>query len=162
MAFSRESATHAALRLSPGLFFLVLAGCTVGPNYKRPAAPVAATWDVSPPWREAEPRDEVPKTEWWSLFRDHDLNGLETELLTSNQTLAGSVATLEQARATAQVQNATLFPTVTVNPSVTGQRYSANRSTGSNIPLTNAIQGSYIIPFNVSYEVDLVGKRRRP
>ena len=161
MPFSCEPAKRAALQVSFGLLALLLAGCTVGPNYKRPTAPVPAQWDVSPPWREAEPRDAVPKTEWWSLFHDGDLNGLETELLSSNQTLAVSIATLEQARATAQVQNAALFPTVTVNPSVSGQRYSANRSTGSNIQLTNTIQGSYVIPFNVSYEVDLVGKRRR-
>lgn len=161
MCFFREPAKRVALQVCFSLLAAVLAGCTVGPNYKRPAAAVPAKWDVSPPWREADPRDSVPKTEWWSLFRDGDLNGLETELLTENQTLAVSIATLEQARATAQVQNATLFPAVTVNPTVGGQRYSANRSTGSNVPLTNAIQGSYVIPFNVSYEVDLVGKRRR-
>jgi len=161
MPFFREPAKSAVLQVCIGLLAVLLAGCTVGPNYKRPAAAVPAKWDISPPWREADPRDSVPKTEWWSLFHDGDLNGLETQLLAENQTLAVSIATLEQARAAAQVQNATLFPTVTVNPTVGGQRYSANRSTGSNVALTNAIQGSYVIPFNVSYEVDLVGKRRR-
>jgi len=161
MFFSRQSARHGALLVSFGACLVQLAGCTVGPNYKRPAASVPVKWDVSPPWREAEPKDTVPKTTWWSLFHDDDLNGLETGLLASNQTLAASVATLQQARATAQIQNATLFPTVNVTPSAGGQRYSANRATGSNIQLGNVTQGSFVIPFNVSYEVDLVGKRRR-
>jgi len=140
----------------------LLAGCTVGPNYKRPAAPVPAKWDVAEPWREAAPKDSVPKTEWWALFHDDDLNLLETQLLVANQTLAASIASLEQARAAAQVQNATLFPTVGVGATAGGQRYSGNRATGSNIPLTGPVtQGSFTIPFSVSYEVDLVGKRRR-
>jgi len=162
MSLLREPAKRISLPVSLGLLAGLLAGCTVGPNYKRPAAPVAAKWDITPPWREAEPKDAVPKTEWWSLFHDGDLNAMETDLLASNQTLAVSVATLEQARAAAQIQNATLFPSLGVAPTIGGQRYSGNRATGSNIPLTGPVtQASYTIPFTVSYEVDLVGKRRR-
>lgn len=141
---------------------LLCAGCTVGPNYKRPTAPVPATWQVTEPWRQAEPKDAVPKTAWWTLFHDDELNGLETDLLAANQTLKVSFAHLEQARASAAVQNATLFPTASVAPSADRQRYSGLRSTGSTIPLAGPVtQGSYNLPFTVSYEVDLFGKRRR-
>jgi hypothetical protein len=162
MLFIRESAQRGPRLVFSAALVLLLSGCTVGPNYKRPAAPVPAKWDVSPPWREADPKDAVPKTTWWSLFHDDDLNGLETQLLAGNQNLAASIATLEQARATAAIQNATLFPTVGVGPTASGQRYSGNRATGSNIPLSGPVtQGNFTIPFSVSYEVDLVGKRRR-
>jgi multidrug efflux system outer membrane protein len=161
MLFSRRSATSAPLLVSAAIAFIVLGGCTVGPNYKRPAATVPAKWDVTPPWREADPKDAVPKTSWWALFQNDELKQLETDLLTSNQTLAVSIATLDQARAAAQIQNATLFPTVGVAPSFGGERYSANRATGSSFPLSNVTQGNFQIPFSVSYEVDLVGKRRR-
>jgi NodT family efflux transporter outer membrane factor (OMF) lipoprotein len=161
MLLVRECSPPGPLLVWSAALAVLLSGCTVGPNYKRPAAPVPAKWDVSPPWREADPKDAVPKTSWWSLFHDDDLNALETELLAGNQTLAVSIATLEQARATAAVQNATLFPTVGVGPTAGGQRYSGNRATGSNIPLRPVTQGSFTIPFSVSYEVDLVGKRRR-
>lgn len=141
---------------------LVCAGCTVGPNYKKPTAPVPASWQTTEPWRQAQPKDEVPKTEWWTLFHDDELNGLETELLAANQTLKVSVAHFEQARASAAVQNATLFPTASVNPAIGGQRYSGTRPTGSTVPLTGAVtQANYILPFTVSYEVDLFGQRRR-
>jgi NodT family efflux transporter outer membrane factor (OMF) lipoprotein len=137
------------------------AGCTVGPNYKRPAAPVPANWQVQEPWRQAEPRDTVPKTEWWTLFHDEELNSLETDLLAANQTLKVSVAHLEQARASAAVQNATLFPTVTAGPAVSAERYSGNRPTGSTIAPSAVTQGNFSLPFSVSYEVDLFGQRRR-
>jgi outer membrane protein, multidrug efflux system len=140
---------------------LLCAGCTVGPNYKRPAAPVPANWQVQEPWREAEPRDTVPKTEWWTLFHDDELNGLEKDLLAANQTLKVSVAHFEQARASAAVQNATLFPTVAAGPQVGAERYSSNRPTGSTLPAATVTQGNFNLPFSVSYEVDLFGQRRR-
>ena len=141
---------------------LLCVGCTVGPNYKRPSAPVPANWQVTEPWRQAEPRDAVPKTEWWTLFHDDELNGLETGLLAANQTLKVALAHYDQARASAAVQNATLFPTVTTNPSAERLRYSGTRSTGSSFPLTGPVtQNSYVLPFTVSYEVDLFGQRRR-
>jgi NodT family efflux transporter outer membrane factor (OMF) lipoprotein len=144
--------------------FLVgwIAGCTVGPNYKKPAAPVPAKWDVQEPFREAAPKDAVPKTSWWTAFHDDELNGLETELLAANQTLKVAVAHYQQARASAAVQNATLFPTLGVAPTASRQRYSGDRATGSSFVLPGPVtQSSWTIPFTVSYEVDLVGQRRR-
>jgi NodT family efflux transporter outer membrane factor (OMF) lipoprotein len=139
-----------------------LTGCTVGPNYNRPTAPVPAKWEVVQPWREAVPRDTIPKTGWWTVFHDDNLNSLENDLLDANQTLKVAIAHYDQARASAAIQNAQLFPTAGVNPFVGRQLYSGNRPTGSGIPLSGSItQNAYTIPFNVSYEVDLVGRKRR-
>ena len=141
---------------------MLCAGCTVGPNYHRPAAPVPAKWEVTEPWREAAPKDGIPKTAWWTVFHDDELSGLEEQLLAANQTLKVSQATFQQARATAAVTNATLFPFVSVNPTVSDQRYSATRPTGSNLQLAGSVtQSNWSLPFNVSYEVDRFGKRRR-
>jgi multidrug efflux system outer membrane protein len=144
-----------------------LAGCTVGPNYKRPAATVPAQWDVAAPWRESAPKDNVPKGEWWDVFHDEELNAFEKQALAENQTLKVSIAHLEQARATASIQIATLFPTVntgssSLGPNVGRQRLSGNRPTnGFPATLQPIQQNSYVLPFTVSYEVDLFGKRRR-
>jgi outer membrane protein, multidrug efflux system len=148
--------------LSVSLLVLGLTGCTVGPNYKRPAAAVPAKWEISQPWREAAPRDSIPRTGWWTVFRDEELNDLENQLLDANQTLKVALAHYDQARASAAIQNAQLFPTVGVNPSAARQRYSKNRATGTGFPITGSVtQNSYVLPFNVSYEVDLVGRKRR-
>jgi outer membrane protein, multidrug efflux system len=141
---------------------LALSGCTVGPNYKRPAAPVAAKWDVTEPWRESVPKDSVAKGEWWTVFHDDELNGLEKAALAENQTLKVSIAHLEQARATAAIQVATLFPTLSGSAVAERQRLSGNRPPNSSIPISGTVtQNSYTIPFTVNYEVDLFGRRRR-
>jgi multidrug efflux system outer membrane protein len=138
------------------------AGCTVGPNYKRPSAPATAKWDVTEPWRESAPKDSLPKGQWWAVFHDSDLDGLEAQALAANQTLKVSIARLEQARATAAIQVAALFPTLSTVPSAERQRLSGNRPTnGVPITLRPASQNSFVLPFTVSYEVDLFGRRRR-
>ena len=66
---------------------MVLAGCTVGPNYHRPDVAVAPTWKEQPPWRSAAPKDSTPKGEWWTTFSDPELNQYETQALKANQTI---------------------------------------------------------------------------
>jgi outer membrane protein, multidrug efflux system len=146
-----------------GLAGCVLAGgCTVGPNYHRPTASVPAKWDVAEPWRESAPKDAFPKGEWWSVFHDDQLNNLEQQALDANQTIKVSVARLEQARATAAVQVATQFPSLSVAPQAQRQRISGNRPPNSTVPVTSAVtQNSYSLPFTAGYEVDLFGQRRR-
>jgi multidrug efflux system outer membrane protein len=137
-------------------------GCTVGPNYHRPTAPVPAQWDVAEPWRESTPKDAVAKGEWWSVFHDDELSALEKQSLDANQTIKVSTARLEQARAAAAVQVATLFPTLSTAPLAERQRLSGNRPPGSSIPVTSAVtQNNFSLPFTVGYEVDLFGQRRR-
>ena len=137
-------------------------GCSVGPNYKRPSAPSATKWDVAEPWRESAPKDSIPKGQWWTVFRDDDLDALETQALSANQTLKVSIARLEQARAVAAIQVATLFPTLSTSPSAVRQRLSGNRATsGVLFALRPVTQNTYAVPFTVSYEVDLFGRRRR-
>jgi multidrug efflux system outer membrane protein len=141
---------------------ILAAGCTVGPNYKRPSAPAATKWDVTEPWRESAPKDSIPKGQWWTVFRDDDLNALETQALSANQTLKVSLAHLEQARAAAAIQVATEFPTLSSGLSATRNRLSGNRATnGVPITLRPVTQNTYTLPFTVSYEVDLFGRRRR-
>ena len=139
-----------------------LLACTVGPDYRKPSAPVAAGWDAQAPWREGAPRDSLPKGEWWRVFRNQDLDALEKQALAQSQTLKLSLARLEQARATAAIQVATLFPSLNVAPSAERQRLSGNRPTnGVQVALQPATQNTFNLPFTVSYEVDLFGRRRR-
>jgi multidrug efflux system outer membrane protein len=139
-----------------------LGGCTVGPNYKKPDATVAAHWDVEQPWRESAPKDAFDKGDWWKVFNDDDLNTFESQAIAENQTIKISIAHLEQARATAAIQVATLFPTLSSGAGVERQRLAGNRPTnGSTVPLTPFQQNTFQIPFTVSYEVDIFGRRRR-
>jgi NodT family efflux transporter outer membrane factor (OMF) lipoprotein len=139
-----------------------MAACTVGPEYKRATAPVPAKWDLTEPWREGAPKDAVSKGDWWAVFHDDDLNTLEKQALSANQTIKISIARLEQARAIAAIQVATLFPTLSTSATAQRQRFSGNRPTsGLPLLLRPVTQSNYILPFTVNYEVDLFGRRRR-
>jgi len=141
---------------------IFLSGCTVGPKYQRATAPVPAKWDVAEPWRESAPKDGVAKGEWWSVFHDEELNTLEKQALEANQTIKVADARLEQARASAAVQIATQFPSLSTSPSVQRQRLSGNRPANSNFPVRSPVsQTNVVLPFTVGYEVDLFGRRRR-
>ena len=141
---------------------LCAAGCTVGPKYQRPSAPVPAKWEVTEPWRESAPKDGMAKGEWWSVFQNEELNVLEKETLDANQTIKVSVARLEQARASAALQIATQFPTLSTAPSAQRQRLSGNRPSSSNFGVTGPVsQTNVTLPFVAGYEVDLFGRRRR-
>ena len=156
-----------SVRHLPALMGLVVcvfaAGCTVGPKYQRATAPVPAKWDVSEPWREGAPKDAVAKGEWWSVFHDDELSAFEKQALDANQTIKISAAHLEQARASASLQIATQFPTLSTAPSAQRQRISGNRPPNSSTILVTSpvTQNSYTLPFTAGYEVDLFGQRRR-
>jgi NodT family efflux transporter outer membrane factor (OMF) lipoprotein len=140
----------------------LLSGCTVGPKYQRATAPTTAKWDVSEPWRQSAPKDAVPKGEWWSVFQDDALDGLEKHALATNQTLQAATGNYNQARAAAAVQVATNFPTLGVAPTAYRQRLSGNRPPNGAVgPVQPVTQNTFTLPFTVGYEVDLFGQRRR-
>jgi multidrug efflux system outer membrane protein len=146
-------------------FFLT--ACSVGPNYHRPTTLVPPAWEVQEPFRESAPKDDVPKGTWWTVFHDDDLSVLEVQALDANQTIQIATQRLAQARASAAIQISTLFPTFGSVPTASGptaqrQRLSGNRPSIGAVPIASPItQNSFTLPFEVSYEVDLFGKRRR-
>src|SRR5580704_10108292 len=104
---------------------ICLAGCSVGPKYQRPTVPTPPAWKTEAPWREAAPKDAIPKGAWWQVFHDDELNAYEQQLLAANQSLIAARDRLAQARSLARVASAGLFPTATVDPNAARNRYSA-------------------------------------
>jgi outer membrane protein, multidrug efflux system len=140
----------------------LLAGsaCTVGPGYKRPTAQVPDTWKGEGPWQAAAPKDAIPKGAWWQLFHDAELDRLEQELLQANQSLEAARDRLSQARSQARIASSAYFPTLSANPSGQRQELSSNRSFSSG-ELPPFTQNDFVVPFSVSYELDLFGRVRR-
>jgi NodT family efflux transporter outer membrane factor (OMF) lipoprotein len=138
----------------------LLAGCAVGPNYRRPLVQTPPTYTTQAPWRVAAPKDSLPKEAWWEIFNDAELNEYEQQLLKANQSLEAARHRLNQARALARVTSAGFFPTFNADPGASRNRYSANRpeTPTPGIALT---QSTYQIPFLLNYEPDLFGSVRR-
>ncbi|MCU1302913.1 MAG: transporter [Candidatus Sulfotelmatobacter sp.] len=153
---------RAALSLMMALVGLA-AGCTVGPRYSRPAAPVPApdAWKTQPPWEQAAPKDAIPKGTWWQIFHDPALDAYEQQLLQANQSLVAARDRLSQARSLARVATAEMFPQVSADPSAIRERGSANRPlNGFTQPVLPYTQNVFTIPFSLSYEADLFGRVR--
>jgi len=141
-----------------GMF--LLAGCTVGPNYKRPAAEVPPAYKEVGDWKTAQPNDQNLSGNWWEIFQDSQLNALEAEVNVSNQNLKAAEAQYTQARAALRYQRADYYPTVAVAPSATRNSYSSNRQPHS-AQFSGVTFTDLQIPFELSYQVDLWGRVRR-
>ena len=143
-----------------------LAGCMVGPKYKTPAAPVPAAFKEAPPasfkegdgWKAAQPGDQTIRDNWWEMFGDPQLNTLEQQLTIGNQDLKVAEARFRQARAMIRFNRAAQFPTISTSPSIGSERVSSNRPFFTTSP---APSGDFLLPFDLSYEVDLWGRVRR-
>jgi outer membrane protein, multidrug efflux system len=138
----------------------VMAGaCMVGPDYVRPSVEEPARFksqavsELGPP---------IPAA-WWQLYREPELDRLIATATESNQTLRQAVARVDEARALARVAGSFLYPTISSNPRVSHTRYSANRDstvTGRQVPQGVTVN-DWLIPINLTYEIDVWGRVRR-
>jgi NodT family efflux transporter outer membrane factor (OMF) lipoprotein len=140
-------------------------GCTVGPDYVKPSVPDAQAYKEAPPeafnasatWTVARPSDRQLGANWWEAFGDPELNTLEAQVTEENQTLKVAEARFRQARALVGFSRAAEFPTVSVAPSIESLRDSRHHPYFSSTKTT----GDFVLPFDLSYEVDLWGRIRR-
>jgi multidrug efflux system outer membrane protein len=132
---------------------VLLAGCAVGPNYKRPPAYAPAAFrndtDVT--------TNSFANLPWWQVFHDETLQNLVRVALTNNYDLRIAVARVEQAQAQAAEARAGYYPQV---------NYAAAAGRGKNVsggsPAPTGTQGSVFgADVNASWEIDLWGQIRR-
>ena len=150
------------------LLLVAMEGCTVGPKYVKPSVPttpaykeeVPASYQGPEQWKPANPGDQASRGKWWEIFGDPELNALEEQVATSNQDLKVFEARFRQARAAIRFNRAAQFPTISTSPSATFVKNS-DFSPGFPTKLKEAETGSFVLPFDLSYEVDLWGRIRR-
>ena len=133
---------------------MLLSGCAVGPNYKRPAveSPVS--------FRNENQSANVPYSDlaWWEVYKDDALRALLWEAFTNNYDLRIAMARVEQARANAMQARSQFVPSVTYNGTVSrGRNYVA----GSGFPNNGSTINSAVVALNAFWEVDLWGRVRR-
>ncbi|WP_409333750.1 efflux transporter outer membrane subunit [Burkholderia sp. Bp8963] len=142
-----------------------LAGCTVGPDYRRPEVDAPAAWHVDPAdayWHPAAPAHAPLDPAWWTAFGDPQLDALEADALRNNQSLKVVAARYDQAKATLSSVASAQYPAVNLNAS--GQRFkiSADRPrTNYAVNSMSTVQNDIQVGASVSYELDLFGRVRR-
>ncbi|MBJ9899371.1 efflux transporter outer membrane subunit [Burkholderia cenocepacia] len=143
----------------------VAAGCTVGPDYRRPPVDTPAAWRLDPAdqyWQPAAPARAPLDPVWWTAFGDAQLDALEADALRNNQHLKAVAARYDQAKATLASVASAQYPAVGLNASgrrfkISADRPQTNYATRSMSTVQNEIQ----VGAAVSYELDLFGRVRR-
>jgi outer membrane protein, multidrug efflux system len=139
----------------------LLAGCTVGPNYRRPAVTSPETFRGSAATGAAADLTSLADLKWFEVFKDERLQGMVRTALVQNHDLRGALVRVEAARANLGITRADQFPTVDAGANVTTQRSSASGT----FPLPEGVDqtrtfGSVALNL-LSFEVDVWGRLRR-
>lgn len=149
---------------------LLLAGCTLGPDFLPPDPPKAQSFlpDATSEFvATAIPGGEAQRLvqgmdipgQWWGVFESAPLNALIEEALRANPDIRAAAAGLRMAQENARAQRATLFPQLQG-----GLGASQNQTPGSLSPATASgasIYGLFTIGLTVTYALDLWGANRR-
>lgn len=133
-----------------------LAGCTVGPDYVRPEAPVATEFKESKGWKQAQPRDNVLSGKWWEIFKDSKLNELEEQVATANQSIIQAEAQYRQAQHLVQSAESAFFPIA----NLTGTTNRFRAASGQSVAVSG-VRNLFGVAGAIAWEPDLWGSVRR-
>ncbi|MEM5437931.1 efflux transporter outer membrane subunit [Paraburkholderia diazotrophica] len=183
MQFDRTSRARAAVgnvarprvlsvAVAAAALTVALAGCAVGPDYKRPSVDVPASYkEAADGWKVAQPADQQDRGTWWSIYNDPQLNALEDKLDASNQSIAQFAAAYRQARALVGEARAAYFPVISASGDATRSRSPSRNFSGSvtgggggttsSLSSSGTISNSYNLSLDATWEPDLWGKVSR-
>jgi multidrug efflux system outer membrane protein len=134
---------------------LVLAGCTVGPNYRRPEVPAPPDFRGRAPDEPATPAS-VGDIAWWELFRDETLLTLIRTALAENYDVRIAAARILDARERVTIARSAQVPDVSANASAP-----YTRTTGERAPAQFRETFAPLGTLDLAWELDLWGRFRR-
>jgi multidrug efflux system outer membrane protein len=134
--------------------FLLLPGCLVGPNYRRPS--INAPTDFR--GAATQQQDSIADLPWWEIFKDETLKELVKSALANNYDLAAAVARVEQAREVAAQAKSDYFPQLNYLSILSYGHNQFINSPASNMP---GAQGFLLGIASATWEADIWGRIRR-
>jgi NodT family efflux transporter outer membrane factor (OMF) lipoprotein len=169
--FIANSLASRVLPLVVAAAFLPLAGCEVGPDFKKPDPPVVSDYTDHPLTTTASSADVAGgeaqrlakgsdiSADWWTLFHSRPLNDLIDQALAKNPDLKSAQAALSVARENVLAQRGAYYPSVTGGFSASRQR---QPGTIAPTPTSNEFQYNLFTPqLSISYVPDVFGLNRR-
>ena len=134
---------------------LMLTGCAVGPNYKRPSVTVPGTYRGLAADTDPQATASLGDEKWWTVYQDEQLQALIREALAQNYDMRIAAARVLQAQAVLGITRADQFPTITGGASANSLR----------VPRTKTLPGfessSNQVNLSLFWELDFWGKYRR-
>jgi multidrug efflux system outer membrane protein len=137
----------------------LLAGCTLGPDYKRPAVPVPAQHRDAEPPAPGRETASLADVQWFALFQDERLQALVRTALANNYDVRIAAARVLEAAAQLGVTQSSLLPAVDASAGVKRERVSQENF----IPIPPELsQGNtFSLSLALTWEVDIWGRLRR-
>jgi multidrug efflux system outer membrane protein len=139
---------------------LIPGGCTLAPEYTRPASPVPVDWPADPAFQAPETGAATPtgaELKWQEFFTDERLQKIIETALRNNRDLRLAALNVERARAIYGIQRAELLPTINAVGSGSKERVPADLSrTGREMTSER-----YDVDLGImSWEIDFFGRIR--
>jgi multidrug efflux system outer membrane protein len=129
---------------------LMLAACTVGPNYHRPVVQTPAAFHGASESQQTAQAESFADLPWWQVFHDPQLQELIRTALKQNYDLQLAVERVNAARAQVGIVRSNQFPQVSLDPTFSGGK--TEQGIKSNI---------FSLAADVIFQVDLFGRYRR-
>jgi multidrug efflux system outer membrane protein len=145
--------------LAVALIAILLAGCAMGPNYKRPAVAVPNAFRNAPP-PGTDPAASIADTKWQNLFSDATLNQMVTKAIENNFDLRIAAERVQEARAQLGITRANQLPFIDAQATFTG----SHSSTVGSFPVASSTKLNFsytTIGAALNWELDLWGRLRR-
>jgi len=134
---------------------LLLAGCTMGPNYKRPQVSVPGGYRGLAPGADQQGTASLADEKWWLVFQDEQLQALIREALAHNYDVRIAATRVLEAQAALGITRADQFPTIAGGASASNSRYPQTRITPAFNTNANEVN------LSLFWELDFWGKYRR-
>ena len=150
---------------------VLLAGCAVGPDFKKPAAPKVSGYTQEPLAPATVSADTTGgetqhftvggdiAADWWTLFHSKPLSDLIEQAITDNPDLKSAQAALRAARETTSAQRGAYLPSLSADLAASRQSQSVEISP---VPNTQTFQYNLFTPqLSLTYAPDVFGLNQR-
>jgi outer membrane protein, multidrug efflux system len=135
------------------------AGCTVGPDYKRPVVAIPDTYrGAVAPEPAAGNAESIGDQAWWDVFQDDQLQELIRTALQQNLDLRIAATRILQAQAQLGITRADQFPTVDAGAATSRSRVAKTVVPVQRDPYQNS---DFQLTAGVAWEIDFWGRFRR-
>jgi multidrug efflux system outer membrane protein len=138
-----------------GFLLVLLSGCKVGPNYKRPTINTPDAYRGLAPDAAPQTTASIADEKWWTVFDDQQLQALIRKAIVQNYNVRIAAERVLQAQASLGITRADQFPAI----------YGGAGAGMTQIPTTKLLRGtntsSNLVNLSLSWQLDFWGKYRR-
>lgn len=142
------------------LLTTMLGGCSMIPDYLRPASPAAAQWPAGDAYQQVAAENSgktAADTGWQEFFRSQNLQRLIGAALENNRDLRVAALNVEAARAAYRVQRADLVPSVNAGAGMSRQGVPENASSSGRDTVSSQYTANVA---TTAFELDVFGRIR--